>query len=242
MEVYSPEEVREVEKSRSFSGAIPYAKIFLWFGLGILLSGLVGCFIAYALPLMVTIDNVDQVSGVLVGLTIASAIVIFPITIVMCFKAYSIKGKILMPTLYVIYALAFGVLLGSVLMMVDAGTAILALVSTGGVMAVMGVLGILVGDKMNKVLMVALALGFSSMIIGLIGAFTFNTPMMWIFSYGMLAYTMLITAYDIYRIKAIVSRAGSIHSNLSVYLAFTIYTDFIVIFIRLLTIFGNRNN
>lgn len=242
MEIYSAEEVKEIEKPRSFSGAISYAKIFLWFGLGVLLSGLVGSFIAYVLPLMVTIDNVDQVSGVLVGLTIASAIVIFPITIVMCFKANSIKGKVLMPTLYVIYALAFGVLLGSVLMMVDAGTAIIALVSTGGVMALMGVLGILVGPKMNKVLLVAVSIGFSAMIIGLIGAFTFNTPMMWIFSYGMLAYTMLITAYDIYRIKAIVSRAGNIHSNLSVYLAFTIYTDFIIIFIRLLSILGSRNN
>ena len=66
-------------------------------------------------------------------------------------------------------------------------------------------------------------------------------------SLGYFVFVILITTVDLYRIRSIAAR-GEASSNLALVCAFSLYTDFVYIFIRLLyflvriaAIFGRRN-
>ena len=66
-------------------------------------------------------------------------------------------------------------------------------------------------------------------------------PMYWIVSLGMFAAVMFITMFDIWNIKRI-CQTGELSNNLALYCAFTLYVDFIYIFVRILTILARFSN
>ena len=65
----------------------------------------------------------------------------------------------------------------------------------------------------------------------------------WVISYGMFAAMLLITIFDINRVKK-ASDAGEQSNNTAILCAFSLYVDFIYIFIRILMIvirlYGNN--
>ena len=57
--------------------------------------------------------------------------------------------------------------------------------------------------------------------------------LMWIVNFALFGAMMLITIVDMVRIKNI-ANSGGMNDNLSLYCAFTLYNDFIYIFVRVL--------
>lgn len=234
MKVYSEEEQLN-QKSQTSVKVTSYARIYLWFGLGILLTGLVG----FGLPFILSGMNIDNAIQIYTILTIVSAIVTLPLMIVIQLRA--LKSSPIASTIcYIIYSLAFGVLLSSLLMFAGLGYAVLAFAITGGIMLVMGIFGALLGNRLKNVYMVTITLMLSSLVLALVNVFFFNETLYWIVTFAMLAVIMLYVVIDMARIKFIVSNSpDGLTNSLAIYCAYLLYSDFIYIFVRVLIILAS---
>lgn len=235
MEVYSPEEQSKIQNAKaSLSQVLPYAKIFLFFGIGLVITGIIG----YGLPYLLDALKAGQTAYTV--MLVISAIAVLPLSLIISFKGFN-PNSIAVPICYFLYTVAFGVMMSSILWMLDASTAILAFAITGGVMLLMGIMGILVGPKMNSVLMVALTAMFGAMILTLINLFVWNETIYWITSFVIFGVVLLFTAFDFYHVKRIVNNSGNIIGrNLAIYCAYIFYSDFIYIFLRVALILANN--
>lgn len=210
-----------------------WTQIFLWFGLGVLLSGIIGFVFPWALSYMVS--TVEMFETVYLYSIIGSAIVLFPIMIV--FQVGAMKNKsILTAVCYVIYAIAFGILLSSSLYYAGAENSLYALLITGGAMAILGVAGILLKDKLGTIAIISISLATSALLISLVNFFFFNETIYWISSIAMMVCVLLIVAFDFGSISRSIDANIDMGNALIIYNAFKLYTDFLYIFVRILAI------
>lgn len=235
MEVYSPEEQERETKKVLLSNALPYAKILMFFGIGLVITGLVG----FGLPYL--LDALHANYNVYMALIIISSIIVLPLSFVISFKSFN-PNSIAVPICYFLYTIAFGILISSALYYADASLSVMAFAITGGIMLVMGILGILVGPKMNAVFMVAMTAMLGALVLSLVNFFFMNETVYWISSFVIFGAVLLFTAFDFYHVKRIVSSRGDIGRNLAIYCAYIFYTDFIYIFIRVLAILSSRKD
>lgn len=235
MEVYSPEEQERETKKVLLSNALPYAKILMFFGIGLVITGLVG----FGLPYL--LDALHANYSVYMALIIISSIIVLPLSFIISFKSFN-PNSIAVPICYFLYTIAFGILISSALYYADASLSVMAFAITGGIMLVMGILGILVGPKMNAVFMVAMTAMLGALVLSLVNFFFMNETVYWISSFVIFGAVLLFTAFDFYHVKRIVSSRGDIGRNLAIYCAYIFYTDFIYIFIRVLAILSSRKN
>ena len=111
----------------------------------------------------------------------------------------------------------------------------------------MALIGILSKRNLSALGFIGFGLLFATMLISL-GAVLFYifAPALFNFMYVGISLVivvalLLITAYDVWNIKKIIEK-GQMSNNLALYCAFTLYVDFIAIFIRILSIIANTRN
>ena len=225
-----------------------YVKVFLYFGLALLITTAV-TFGASSLIYNLAINNPEIgimayyiFLGVgMVGLVICSLIVSF-----FCNK----KGRgLIVP--YVLYAVFMGFILTGVCFTVDSPyvfgtalgfTALIFLITCG--------IGALLGDKIKFVYLVLIyglcAIGFMCLFNFVLLPFIFMNSSIAINAFNALLwgieiiYFVVIIAYiaiDMSRLKAIDNSSnGVITTNLALYCALNLFSDFIILFLRILYI------
>ena len=218
--------------SRSLlSKAFGYMAIFL----GITSAIAIG--LSFLLDHFITAEA-GKVPPFYMGLIIGSSIMQIILTIWILFGSIKMSRTQVIPM--VLYSICMGVLLSSFTFVLTPGTLgftfLIAALAFGG-MALVG----LFSKKASALGMVGFGILFSVMLTVLFGfvfwilvphaAFMMNI----VVSILVIIAVMLITAYDVHNIKRI-SMAGENSSNLALYLAFNLYTDFVLILIRLLQI------
>jgi FtsH-binding integral membrane protein len=104
---------------------------------------------------------------------------------------------------------------------------------TGGIFVLMGLIGVLSRGKIGVMLSLVIALCIGSLILSLVNLFVFNETIYWICSFAILLVFILYVGIDFAIIAAHPNNAANEHAVLC---AFSLYTDFIVIFLRLLPI------
>ncbi len=234
MKTYNaPEERYEKEKGRGLAAAFPLAKVFLYFAAGLLVTGGVGWGWPYFL-LALSNNNADVLVTAYTISVIISLIAILPLALVIGIKAFRPKTA-LMTVCYFLYAVALGIFISSVFLYLDAGEITLAFLITGGAMLVMGVIGT-VFKRIGMLVPFLMTALLGVIMISLINSFFFNETIYWVVDFVFFAIILLITAVDINRIKSMAS-GGWLEgdNNLAVYAAYTLLTDFIMIFIRVAT-------
>lgn len=216
-----------------------WGAIFLWFGLGILLSGVIGFGLPYILLALVGESGFE---GAYTGTLIGSLVILIPLMFIFQFGAMRGK-KVTTIVCYILYSAAFGVMLSSSLSFAGVETSLYAFLITGGVMALMGGISVGLGDKINRIALIAMTLMLGGIIISLVTFFFFNETLYWIASFAMLAGVVLIVSVDFARIRNTINSAGDISTPILIYCAFMLYTDFIYIFMRVLQLLAiaNRN-
>ncbi len=125
------------------------------------------------------------------------------------------------------------VLLSTIYLTFDLSTILLTFVATSAVFGIMGLLGYLSKGSLSSTWTLIIGLFFGAIILSLFNIFFANSTLDYIVSFAMLAVILLITMYDVRRIKDI-AQSGINSKNLVSYCAFMIYLDFINIFLRLL--------
>lgn len=233
------------------------SKVYLYFGLALILTGIVAICLSYIFESIFPISNPNNMM-IYYSITTVSSIALVIMTFVLSFKSSS-SGKSSL-VLFIIYSLLWGIMLSSLLFVVgDPMILGLTFIISAFLFLAMSLIGYFA--KGSKIAIISSFIVGLSIIIGclflvnmVIIPFTFiggeGTLNAYINIYRIiegifLAMMLLMTIVDTYRIRKI-SEAGSEANNLVVYCAFSLYLDFIYIFIYvlkfLILIVGSNRN
>lgn len=145
------------------------------------------------------------------------------------------KHSILVPA--IIYSVLMGVALSTIAIFVPWYLLGVTFGITCIVFGMMSVIALLSKGKLNGLAMAGIGLVIGGSLLGLLlwvlSLFMTIGYLFYIVSFAVFAGMMLITIWDIARIKNI-AQQGEMSSNLSLYCAYILYVDFIYLFIRLL--------
>ena len=245
MEFYNNQEVvKTVNPIKDHSVALSMTKVYLYFALGLILTGIA----ALAFPYIAVAIGGSGEAGmnIYTGGIITSAILLFPLSLVVGFHAMSQKSGWI-TTCYCLYSLAMGVLLSSCFMMFDINDIFYAFFITAGTFLVMSLIGYFSKGRMSTLMTVISGLSMGTLVMCLVNMFFFNSMVYWISSLGMMLVMVLFVAFDTNRVKNFAqSRMFSNSNSMAVFCAYTLYTDFITIFLyilRFVAIFmANKDN
>lgn len=230
---------QEVVSSKSRSGAVSFAKIFLYMFIGLAITTAVafgvGALLVFSAPDLQAFFNVYL--GLMIGSGIALIIMTFVINLVILRGRHSI----LIPA--IIYCVLMGVLLSTFTIFVDWYLLGMAFGITCGVFLIMTLIAALSKGNLSPLLMLGMGLLMGSLLLALINWIIGSNTIYWLVTFAIFAAMMLITMFDIWNIKKI-TECGEMSTNLELYCAFTLYVDFIYILIRiiyfLMIIYGNK--
>lgn len=216
------------------------ARVFGYMAIGLAITGLSSFLIAYAFAQWIYKDNSAAASNTYMILMMVSGILLLIDTIVMMVVLRQGKHSLWIP--YILYTLIMGFFLSSFLLV---GVPFEMFGEAFGITAltflIMFFIGYFSPANLNWLAMIALGLLFSFLFIGSFFGIAFLITRNWeaYWTYDLICciavsvFVLIIVAVDGYRIKA-ASRQGVVTNNYALYMAFTMYTDFISIFIRVL--------
>jgi FtsH-binding integral membrane protein len=226
-------------------------RVFGYMALGLGVTAIVSLIISLIFAGWISKDpNNPAIGNVYLGLVIGSGIALLIDTLVMHFVMLRGKHSLWVP--YILYTALMGIFLSSfVLAGVDFWVFAEAFGLTALVFLIMFFIGYFSPANLNILGMVALGLLFSFLFIGgffglfyliagNVGAYYWYE---FVASIVLAVFILIIVAVDGYNIKKI-SQQGAVSNNLALYMAFSMYTDFISIFIRilyLLLVLKNKN-
>ncbi len=237
-----------------------YSRVFLYFGLGLLVTAGVAIAMSFVFGLMSPDSQMMFYSIFLV----VSLFVMIGLQFMMSMRLANPHGKsILVP--YVVYAVVYGIMFGSIGALVDSQNGALvigiALGMTSLIFLAMCGFGYLSHQKMPQLAKIVSTLFIG---IGLLALINFvllpfalfggnyavyyaNGMIYWITEAVFFAVFLLYTMIDFARIRNIADHGLANHTpNVSLFCAFTIYTDFIAIFTYVLRFvliaMANRDN
>ena len=176
----------------------------------------------------------------LVVTLIVSAIALLIMSFVLPIMFMRAKHNIAVP-LY-IYVTLMGILLSTFTFIVDWVILVEAFGITTLIFGVMGLLGYVSKGKLTGIWVILLGLLIGAGLLSLVNwamiiARGYNEQTMmisWIVSLLVFAFLMLITLYDVYRIKRIAENGAQQDNNLINYCAYVLYSDFIAILVRVI--------
>lgn len=227
-------------------GLVSFAKVFLYMFIYLAITAgvafLVGYFVSTSYNNAVAAGgDGDAVLRPYLGLLIGAAIAMFIMVLVVNFVVIRGKHSVLVPS--IIYSILVGLLFSALTIFVDWRIMGLAFGITAGIFLLMSLIAIFTKGNMTPLAMLGLGLLLGGGMLALVNLFMRSSTIYWVVSFAIFAAIMLITMFDIWNVKKITEN-GSYDKNIAYYCAFTIYVDFINIFIRILyyliIIFGNK--
>lgn len=220
-----------------------FAKVFIWFGIGLLITGV----IAFALPNIfwfATSQNIDNYLVAYYVMMIVASVGIFPLSILMSVSTAMRNNKTFIKVTYIIYTILMGILVSGVMLTVLALTDIYdisfinvvasAFLVTAGLFVIMGLIGVYT-KKISKAIPILITLVLGALILSLINFFLQVDWITWVVDFVLFAWILLVTAIDMNNVSRICKKVDfKEESNLAIYLAYTLYVDFIYMFIRVI--------
>ena len=185
----------------------------------------------------------------LIGALIVSAIALLIMSFVLPITFMRGRHNILVPLM--IYVVLMGILLSSFTFLFDWVILVEAFGITTVIFGIMAFLGYIskgrlagIGFILLGLLIGALALSLVNyLMIAIGGVQQQNVTMSWVVSLLIFGFLMLVTLYDVNRIKRIAENGMGTNNNLVYYCAYILFSDFIAILIRViyyLAIFTRR--
>ena len=200
----------------------------------------------------ITADNVELATNIvygLIGTLIVSAIALIVMSFVLPITFIRGRHNILVPL--IIYVVLMGVLLSSFTFLIDWVILVEAFGITTLIFGTMAFLGYISKGRLAGIGFILLGLLIGAAVLSLVnwlmiiigGIKQENVMLSWIVSLIVFAFLMLVTLYDVNRIKKIAETGAQQDNNLTYYCAYILYSDFIAILIRVvyyLAIFAGK--
>jgi len=248
------------EKSFEFLHSASFlGKVFLYMFLGILVSALICLGVSNLLYYTLSNGNVQNISDetffTYIGILVVSGIALLILSVVISFRRYKMHN-ILIP--YILYCVFMGILLSSLVVFIGNPNLLgIALGITSVIFLTMclfgflykgrlgWVFGLLIGGAISLALLFVVNLFLFPLAFGVQSAFDAYCTIYWISEGIFFIMIMISTFIDMYNIRRI-SESGGDQTNLALYCALNLYSDFVMLFIRvvyfLLRATGRRNN
>lgn len=234
------------------SGAF-IAKVFLYMFLGLLVSALVCIGLSSLFYYQIGVGD-NSFSGTYLTIMIVSALGLLITSFVISIKRIEMKN-ILVP--YILYVIFMGALLSSFVFYIKnpyiigitlAITSLIFLVTCFSALIFKGRLGwlygLLSGGLLTMGILCLVNLFLFPWAFSVQSAFDASMTIYWIIEGIFLVMIIISTFIDMYNIKKIASYGGA-NSNLAMYYAMNLYSDFVMIFIRILyyviIVFGGKD-
>ena len=230
-------EVRHYSTTKWASKVFLY--MFMAIGITAVVAAVIGAIFSNLWPITYGTEvNVDAAKAY-IALFIVAFIMYIPLILWIQFSVFKEKSRPMIP--YVLYSIVMGIFISGFTMFIPFH---LIAISFGLTCFTFGIMFV-IGWFTKKDLSILGMIGYG-MIIGIFFIAIFNIIWMllfpatfefiyWIISYGMFAAMLLITIFDINRVKRIAD-SGEQSNRTAVLCAFNLYVDFIYIFIRILSI------
>ena len=208
-----------------------YPKMFTWLFIGLLITFATG----YALS-----TNINMMLNILAIGVLPIAIAEIVIAIILAARIQKMN-PLTTKILYIGYCILTGLTFSSIFVYFEMASLISIFIITAIIFALLALYGYTTKRDLTK-LGTIIFIGLIGILIGsLLNMFIFRSAMMdtGIAIIGVLIFVGYI-AYDVNKIKYMVTYVGE--EKAAVYGAFQLYLDFINLFIRLLQLFGKRND
>lgn len=240
------------EKVVKQAGDVSMTKIYMWLGIGLLITGAIALAVPYVFAAMTNNFTQDSelFSTVYVVMLVVSLVLMLPSSIMMGFNVGSRKSG-LMKAGYFVYVVGMGFMVSSLFLSIYAYTydpteanavlnpAFLSTISvsflaTAGCFILMGIIGSFT-KHMNAAIPVVITGFVGVMIMSLVNLFLGVEAIYWIIDFVCFGLILLVTAIDTHNIRKIAdSSQGMNGNNLAIYCAYCLYVDFINILIRVI--------
>ena len=204
-------------------------KVFFRMFLGLLATGITA-FYVYSSGMYLTIMS---------GAPLAVVALIELVVVLLFTFLFKKLSPLAVTILFYLYAFINGITLSVIFAMFNIDSIFYAFFTTALLFGALAVYGYTTKKDMSKlgtILMVGLIVG---VIVSIVNIFLGSSLISLIIDWAMLAVFCGLTVYDINRIKMIGEEIGCESEKLYIYGAMELYLDFINIFIRILSIFGN---
>ena len=251
-----PQQHNKKEK-KVLSGAAGFsiARVFGYMFIGLMITAAIslglGAFFTYVFMGGISGTDVSERMQatsvvVLLVLLIASAIGVLVLSFVVPFVVARGKKSVLVPS--ILYTIFMGIMLSSLTIFIDWSILGMTFGITSLVFGLMALIALLSKGRLNGLAIAAIGLFAGAMMLSLVLWLmmlfgVFSGPLYWIISLATFAAVMLITIWDMARIKTI-AQQGEMTNNTSLYCAYILYNDFIIIFLKILRfviiILGNK--
>lgn len=223
----------QVEKQ---SATYSYARIFGYMFMFLAISTIVAVVLGIVFEQWLK-NDFNTAYAVLFYSTFAACIFQFILSFIISFTMVRGKYGILIPS--VIYSITMGVMLSTFTTFIAWEVLGITFAIAAGIFGLMALLGLVAKGRMTGLTIVISGLSIGIVMILLFNLiFMFIFPevfetMYWIISFAVFALIMFVTISDVWQIKKI-AQAGELSTNLSLFLAFRLYLDFLMILIRIL--------
>jgi uncharacterized protein len=209
------------------------SKVFGWLFVGLGLSAGVAIGMYFAL---LTFLPIEAYTTVLIGATIAYfALMIFIQVRIFRNRVGRTNKSIAVP--YILYSIVMGIELSTLMLAYDMSILAASFGVTALVFGVMGAYGYFTKRNLNVMGTIAIGVLIGGLILTLINFLLQSESLYWIVSFATFGAVMLITAYDMWRMKGDMVM-GRTDTNNAMFWAFRLYVDFIYLFIRITGFLG----
>ena len=236
-QVFQQQSKQEIKQSTAWN----YAKVYLCFALGILVTGAMALFY----PLLLSKIGASFQTYYISLMIFAVLTIVF--SLVAGFQR--IKGSAVGIGIgYFAYAICIGGMVSSfVVFTEDLTTLFYAFLVSGASFLIMGIVGVATKGRLSRYLSVLLIAVMGLSVISLFNILLFGNSMLyWIVSILILAVNLIVASVDMNRVHEKTKMGQFTSSNVeSLYEAYLLYADFMIIFIyimRFLLIARSNNN
>lgn len=210
-----------------------YGKTFFWMFLGLLGSGIIAWY-TYS-------------SGLFLNIIMGNSYNILLIIELVVVLAFSLLFRKLPPTivgiLYFVYAMINGITLSTTFAIFDLHSIVYLFIISALVFGAFALIGFFTKKDLSSWSPYITVFLIAGILISLINVFILKNPTFdLIIDWLMLALFCGVTIYDINKIKMLQQVPDINQEKIHIYCAMELYLDFINIFLRILSIFGKRND
>lgn len=245
----------ETDRVIAESGTKFTAKVFLYMFIALAITAITTIIGSVVLS-QAFIEGSESAGSLITGSVITLAVIYIPLIIWIEISVLR-GGKGLVPA-FVIYSIMMGLIIAPVVWIFDItgslGLVAMAFGITTGTFGIMALISWTTKKDLSGLAVLGIGFAFGSimimlisLIMGLCGLTMAEIMLDALASLGFFIFVLLISFYDFYNIRRIAARGGT-SNNLAMVCAFSLYTDFVYIFIRVLifiariaAMFGRNN-
>lgn len=207
-------------------------KVFGAMFISLLVTAIASSLLGYMFVQFFNAGN-DAALDIFFGSFVASAIGLLVLSFVLPISLRRGKHSIIL--YYVLYIVCMSVVLSSVFVLYDLSTLGLTFGVTSLIFGIMALLGYVSKGSFSGVRALILGLFLGAVVLSIVNFFLANSEIDWIVSFVIFAVILLVTMYDVRRIKDIAAGGAKQSYNLILYCTFMLYVDFVNIFLRVLS-------